>query len=150
MSVTSNLEQMLYNLNNLTSMEDLLSIKQALGPQKALSPYFKHWQFINSKLNFLNLVKDAPYQPFYGIGDCLEFFNKSVKVEYWNGRYTCKYGTFHELFGCPVLETWGEGRKLLNTDLKNFYIHPFSDLSIESLSDHYMDYVSYYLFGYKL
>lgn len=143
-------EHIVLGLSDQTSEEELIEMQKILknGQIRMFDPLLEHLQFINLKLRFLNSVKQKPYQPFYSIEDCVDLFSKVVNIDVWNDELTCQYGIFKEKFGCPILETWGNGSNLIEKDnmlLHNFYMTPFSDSAKT-----YKDFLSYYLFGYKL
>jgi len=144
------------NLSNQSTEEDLKELWQILKYYNTdLSRYATHRTFVETELKFLSDIKGKPYQPIYSVGDCLELLPRDVKVTEYNGKYTCKYGVLHENFGCPYIETWGSGQKMLKAELNNFYAYPFVDsskisykITDENISE--TEIVCYYLLGYKL
>lgn len=144
------------NLSNQTTEEDLKELWQILKYYNTdLSRYNVQRTFVETKLKFLTDLKGKSYQPIYSIGDLLELLPKDLTITEYNNKFNCKYGVIHENFGCPYIETWGSGHKLLKTELTNFYTYPFVDttklnykFSEDGMSQ--TEVIGYYMFGYKL
>jgi hypothetical protein len=155
--------QLLEGLHNECDVEQLLEIKAFLKQQSFSYDAHSGLRYIDAKLSFLSDVKGISYQPLYSIEDCIEFFSKKCNIEKSYNKFRCKYGIFNEEFGCPVLETWGAGRVLVEKELSDFYLYKFDKTIQDPISksilhnllwqeevDYTMDFYHYYIFGYKL